>query len=354
MSKTEFLRPNEPEFERAAALLRHGDVVAVPTETVYGLAALVRDTNAVLKIFQAKERPLFDPLIVHIPQSWLSSQNVLSRLEVEGMIDLKLFSDVAKTNANNLIQRFWPGPLTLVLPRGPRVPDLVTSGLDTVAIRVPRHSIVQRLLERLNEPIAAPSANRFGRISPTTAEHVLKELDGRIAAILDGGACEVGLESTILHLNADTGLALCLRPGGCTIEEIEKVMGSSVQTKSQVDKVEAPGMLESHYAPKTTLVIRDRSEIIEEAKSGFAKWNSQRVALLLLSPLKCEVEPGVVARTLSEDGDEAEVARNLFGALRELDEARCDVILAERCVNQNGLGYAITDRLSRAAAKGER
>ncbi|MBL7984887.1 MAG: threonylcarbamoyl-AMP synthase, partial [Flavobacteriales bacterium] len=224
------------DLQQAAALLREGKLVAIPTETVYGLAANAYDAEAVLRIFEVKNRPTFDPLIVHVRDS-------------------DQVQEVARTippEALALMDRFWPGPLTLVLPKQPRVPDIVTSGLDTVGVRMPAHPMALELLRSLDFPLAAPSANPFGYISPTTAQHVGDQLGERIPYILDGGPCAVGVESTIIGW--EEGLPVLYRPGGLPLEAIEQVIGS---VRPQVKHVlpAAPGMIESHYAPRKPLFV---------------------------------------------------------------------------------------------------
>ncbi len=305
---------------RAAQLLSAGEVVAIPTETVYGLAANAFDDAAVLKVFAAKQRPSFDPLIVHI-----------ARKE-----DVHRVVRELPPGAQALIDAFWPGPLTLVLPKRAEVPDVVTSGLDTVGVRMPRHPLTRALLERLEFPLAAPSANPFGYVSPTTAQHVADQLGDRIPYILDGGPCTVGVESTIIGWEHDRWVLY--RPGGIALEAIEAVIGSVAQAVKQVLPA-APGMLESHYAPRKPVHVGE----IDALQRRFA---GSRIGIISFR----KEYPGHRCEVLSERGDLAEAARNLFSALRELDSSDCDVILAER-FPEEGLGRAINDRLRRAAAR---
>ncbi|HQW85886.1 MAG TPA: L-threonylcarbamoyladenylate synthase [Flavobacteriales bacterium] len=307
------------DVAQAAHLLKQGAVVAIPTETVYGLAADTFNEEAVLTIFSVKQRPAFDPLIVHVR-------------------DREQLDRVAQVpaEAEALIARFWPGPLTLVLPKRPAVPDLVTSGLDTVAVRMPAHPMTRALLNALDTPLAAPSANPFGYVSPTTAQHVMDQLGGRIPYILDGGACTVGVESTILGRDAK-GRWVLYRPGGIAVESLEALVGE-VHAASQAAKPQAPGMLESHYAPRKPVHVGDVPALLRRFAGravGVISFRHEHHAH------RCEV--------LSPEGDLAAAARHLFAVLRELDTSDCQVIVAER-FPEEGLGRAINDRLRRAAA----
>lgn len=307
------------DLERAAAHLRAGELVAIPTETVYGLAANALDAAACLRIFEAKERPAFDPLIVHVHAR-------------ERALEL---CEPPPAEALALMDAFWPGPLTLVLRKRAEVPDVVTSGLDTVALRQPAHALTAHLLARLPFPLAAPSANLFGRTSPTTAEHVAEQLGERVAYILDGGPCSVGVESTIVGWEQER--AVLFRPGGTPLESIERIVGRVDPAQQRVLPA-APGMLAAHYAPRTPLELGDIEAALER-RAG------QRVAVLAFErPRRAHA-----CRVLSTRGDLAEAARNLFSSLRELDAAGAELIVAE-CVPEVGLGRAINDRLRRAAA----
>ncbi|MFN7683958.1 MAG: L-threonylcarbamoyladenylate synthase [Oligoflexia bacterium] len=343
-------------ISRCMAHLRAGKILAIPTETVYGLAAIATRADAVAQIFAAKQRPSFDPLIVHIPPGW----GFLKKLDEKKITESSLLSPEARTIAETLMKRFWPGPLTLILPRGAAIPDLVTSGLSTVGIRMPRHTLAQDLLKHLQEPLAAPSANRFGSISPTSSQAVIRELEGRIEYVLEGGPCEVGLESTIVHIAPDATCRL-LRPGGLpkeTIESIIRPLGRSllppdpsVRSSAEI----APGMLASHYAPRKKLTLFFRSEL------KLHETSSPETAILWLTPPPREfglqassITKSPRDRVLSESGSEAETARNLFAMLRALDEnPEFTQILAERPEgpqSAQGLGAAILDRLLRASA----
>ncbi|MGI9086830.1 MAG: L-threonylcarbamoyladenylate synthase [Chthoniobacterales bacterium] len=303
--------------------LRAGDVVALPTETVYGLAANALEPSAALKIFEAKERPRFDPLIVHLPDlEWLE------RLTSVPSADEKLLA--------HLTEKFWPGPLTMVLPRKLLVPDVVTAGLETVALRMSAHPLFRETIAAFGGPLAAPSANRFGRISPTAAAHVFSELGGRIPLIIDGGPTTHGLESTIVAVR-NRGMEI-LRHGPVT-EEILREFGD-VRVASARDLLEAPGQLRSHYAPRTKLIL------VDELASFSAP--AGRIGALSLRPN--ERQDFTETRALSTSGDLREAAANLFRCLRELDEAKLDLIVAEE-IPKEGLGVAIMDRLRRASTR---
>ena len=290
-------------LRRAVDLLRAGETVALPTETVYGLAADALNIDAALKIFEAKERPRFDPLIVHLPsRDWLPRLTSLRATE------------------EKLIDEFWPGPLTLVLPRKSIVPDIVTAGLETVALRMSAHPVFREIIGGFGGPLAAPSANRFGHISPTAAEHVAAELDGRIPLIVDGGPTTHGLESTIVAVRNNA--IEVLRPGPVTEEQLGRY--AEVRCVSSGARPEAPGQLPTHYAPRTPLVLtKDAARFRSEGK---------KIAILTLP------------------NDLREAAANLFRRLRELDESGVDLIVAEE-VPEIGLGRAIMDRLRRAAVR---
>lgn len=346
MNRMKILSGGFQGISRCAAHLRQGGILAIPTETVYGLAGVATDPAAVSAIFAAKERPSFDPLIVHVPRGWGS----LAKLDELGLTESRILSDQGRNVAEKLMRKFWPGPLTLVLPRGSAIPDLVTSGLGTVGIRMPRHALAQDLLQALQLPLAAPSANRFGSISPTTSEAVTRELNGRVPYVLEGGPCEVGLESTIVHVGPDAALTL-LRPGGVPAEDIEAVTGSGLLPPPRGERPSgelAPGMLASHYAPRKKLTLFDRSSPPRPDEHSGNLW---------ISPPPEGVGAGNLGgapgmhRVLSASGDLQEAARGLFSALRSLDEdPNCTQLRAERPAQGGGLAAAILDRLTRAAA----
>lgn len=314
--------PSTPEaIRRAADILRTGGLVAFPTETVYGLGADARSEAAVERVFLVKGRPRFDPLIVHI-----ASTAVLD--ELSPRIDER---------TRMLAAAFWPGPLTLVLPKLAKVPDIVSAGLPTVAVRMPRHPVALALLREFDGPIAAPSANPFGYLSPTLAAHVDRQIGTKIDLVLDGGPSDVGLESTIVDLSVDR--PVLLRAGAIETERIEEVVGK-LGRPSKSDTPRAPGQLESHYAPRAKLVLLD-APAREPSPGG-------RAGLLRIAAREPAPKGFCAVETLSASGDLREVAANLFAALHRLDEQSLDVIYAEP-VPDRGLGAAIMDRLRRAA-----
>ena len=317
----------EAAVREAACLLEQGRVVALPAETVYGLAADALNPEAVARIFEAKERPFFDPLICHVPdEGW-----------VEKLADV---DGPRRAVVRALTERFWPGPLTLVVPRRRCVPDLVCAGLDTVAIRMPAHPVFQAVLRAFQKPLAAPSANRFGRISPTAAGHVREELNGRIPLILDAGASPLGIESTILRVEV-TGVRI-LRSGPLTRESLLTTVPVLEDLSSNHDEArpEAPGRLSSHYAPRTPLVLENPAsiEMARRPELGLLAWKQPHAGFA-----------GV--EVLCGEGDLRKAASRLFGAMRELDRGGWKAIVAE-LAPESGLGVAINDRLRRAAAKG--
>jgi L-threonylcarbamoyladenylate synthase len=321
---------------RAVELLRKGDLVALPTETVYGLAANALKPIAVAKIFEAKERPRFDPLIVHLPnREWL-----------ERIVDVPA-SD--RQLIGKLTDQFWPGPFTMVLPKRKLVPDIVTAALDTVAVRISAHRVFAEIVYELDEPLAAPSANRFGRVSPTTAQHVLDELDGRIPLIVDAGPTEHGIESTVVAVR--DGRMAVLRRGPITHKQLSQF--AELSSVVATPKISSPGQLPSHYAPKTPLRLIDTAE-------DFFPQKNQRVGLLAWGATRGDLQFAhrqtgdrgslkfAAVRSLSERQDLREAAANLFRHVRELDALNLDLIVAER-VPARGLGAAIMDRLDRAS-----
>lgn len=304
----------------AAAVLRRGGLVAFPTETVYGLGADAFNPRAVARVFEVKARPSFDPLIVHLADA----------------AELPRVSPTDDPRVPALAARFWPGPLTLVLPRRPEVPDLVTSGLETVGVRVPAHPAAHALIAAAGTPVAAPSANPFGYVSPTTAAHVAELLGRAVDLVLDGGPCRVGVESTILSLAGDP---VILRPGGVPREALEEALGLRLEVAGPAERPLAPGQLAKHYATRTLLRILP-------GRAGRAPEGAGRVGLLAWRPAGAE---GYAAtEVLAPDGSPETAAANLFAALRRLDASGLHLILAEPC-DETGLGHAIMDRLRRAA-----
>lgn len=316
-----------------AQALRGGELVAIPTETVYGLAANALDAAACRRIFEVKGRPLIDPLIVHVR-------------------DLDHAAELADVNeaARALAGKFWPGALTFVLPRHPVVPDIVTAGLPTVAVRCPGHPLARALLRECGLPLAAPSANPFGYVSPTTARHVIQSLGDRIQHLLDGGPCEIGLESTIIDL-ADPAHPVLLRPGAVTAAAIADVLGVEVNRPAPAladAPARAPGMLERHYSPRTPLELFDHGSRPEAGESA-----SGAPRAIIYFTRATAADAGDVAADvfwLSEDGSLESAARHIFALLRRLDAGAYDLVFIERAP-EGGLGDAINDRLQRAARR---
>ena len=317
------VKANKKTIKQAAEIIKKGGLVAFPTETVYGLGADALNPAAVARIFEAKNRPFFDPVIVHI-----ASISVLDSLAA-------VFDEKARA----LADKFWPGPLTIVMPKTGVVPDIVTAGLDTVAVRMPDNETALKLIRESGTVIAAPSANPFGYISPTSAGHVHEQLGGRVDMILDGGECSVGIESTIISTGA---VPYILRHGWVPAEEIEKVIGKAEYKSSDGEKPDSPGRLLSHYSPRTPVVIiNDMDSVISH------KLNNAGL-LAFKSPKRNQ--PFKTIEVLSPKGSMTEAACNFFSFLHRLDSAGLDVIYAET-FPETGLGRAIMDRLRRAAHK---
>ena len=327
-------------LRRAAELLRNGGTVAFPTETVYGLGANALDASAVAKIFEAKERPNWDPVIVHV-----CDREMLNRVAV------------VSAKAEMLIDAFWPGPLTLLLPRMDFVPGLVTAGRELVGVRMPNHAVALELIRAAGVPVAAPSANLFGRTSPTTAAHVLKDLDGRIDAVLDGGATSVGVESTVL----DVGLMMIYRPGAVTVEMIAAVAGEvtifqapAVDVSKPPEGLPSPGVGLRHYAPRATLELVDvpaGSELIYALYPAIERHDQIRESIGLMLPDGWDASHARYVFDWGPWGDNEILARRLFAGLRALDEAGATVILCP-LPSSDGVGAALRDRLQKAARKG--
>ncbi|GAB2606675.1 L-threonylcarbamoyladenylate synthase [Belliella aquatica] len=314
------------DIAKAKQILEAGDLVGIPTETVYGLAGNALDADAVAKIFETKKRPSFDPLILHTSK-------------IDRVLD---FVIEIPEELKPLAEAFWPGPLTLLLPRKSIVPDLVTSGLDTVAVRIPSHPLTRELLAALDFPLAAPSANPFGYISPTQASHVNDQLGEKIDYILDGGSCEVGLESTIAGL--EDGQVTVYRLGGLDVKRIEKVVGKVQVMTHSSSNPKAPGLLKSHYAPTKPFVLGDLKKLIEE-------YTNKGIEFAVLS-FNDSFQSMIGERNfvLSPEADLHEAAKNLFAAMRILDSMDVSVILAELLPDE-GLGKAVNDRLRRASVQ---
>jgi L-threonylcarbamoyladenylate synthase len=305
-------------------LLTRGEIVGIPTETVYGLAANIYDENAIARIFQTKKRPQTNPLIVHVP-SYLHAKELV-----------KFFPEKAEL----LAKHFWPGPLTLILPKKPQVGDVVTGGQSTVAIRIPNHPLTLQLLEQLEFPLAAPSANPYNRISPTSAQQVdfyFPELH-----TLDGGECVAGLESTIIAFEEDE--VVLLRHGAIAVTDIEKQVGRILNRTSPSDSPNSPGKSKKHYSPLCDLIVTYEPLFMLSAVQ------EKKVGIVWFHEVKIESKKVQVNRVLSPSGDLREAARNLFKTLHELEQMGLDLIIVERLPDQ-GLGRTINDRLERAAVK---
>lgn len=315
------------KIDEALTLLRAGKLVAIPTETVYGLAADAANPEAVAKIFAAKGRPNDHPVIVHIAGA-------------EQIDDWAI--DVPDA-ARKLAEAFWPGPLTLILQRSANVPDAVTGGQDTVGLRAPAHPLTHELLLRFGGGLAAPSANKFGHVSPTTAEHVRQEFGPEVPLVIDGGPCTVGVESTIVSLTTDK--PLLLRPGGIAREAIEAVLGQPLEhhQKSETAHIRASGLLDSHYAPRTHLVTGTLPQLEKEVQQHA----SQRIALMRHTTSAFN---GAVTLSINMPADPAEYARALYATLRQLDTQDFDILLLENPPDTPGW-MAVNDRLMRAAHK---
>jgi len=313
-------------IDKAIEILKNNDLVAIPTETVYGLAGNIYSESAISKIFKIKNRPFFNPLIVHI----------------HAIKQLNELSNYIPPKAQLLAKAFWPGALTLVLKKNVKIPNIITAGKDTVAIRMPNHPKTLALLERLNFPLAAPSANPFGCISPTKAIHVEEYFGNKLQMVLEGGDCKNGIESTIIGFEND--LPVLYRLGAISLEDIEEVIGTVkiINTKENIAP-DAPGMLEKHYAPLTSTYLETN---IEAAIKSFSK---KKIGLLLFSK-KIDNPQIVHQEILTERGDLEEAATNLYAALHILDKKKLDLIIAER-LPDIGLGKSINDRLERATKK---
>lgn len=356
--------PSPENIRLAASLLKKDEVIGIPTETVYGLGGLISSELAISRIFSVKERPRFDPLIVHIPELAKPSLRWLSERK---WIDIESIDKNAQASIEKLMHTFWPGPLTLVLPKHSRISDLVTSGLGSVALRMPSHPVFQALLNELNEGIAAPSANRFGRVSPVTAGDVKAELGTRIPMILEGGQSAIGVESTVIEYSLEKEFRL-LRPGGLARERIEMILGRPllhVESSSRPDRVLSPGMLDSHYAPEKQSIrlirpIRALSDAeLKWVVSHLKQLQPEMNRLSLLTPHGSNAEAASRLQTvsgleiqrieLSLQASDLESARNLFAALREFDRSESTLLLIEPVEPLSGLFLAIDDRLKRAS-----
>jgi len=312
------------DISKAAQLLSAGELVAIPTETVYGLAGNIFNEDAIHKIFEVKQRPLFNPLIVH-----LHSINQINDVASE-------FPEKAKL----LAEAFWPGPLTLILKKNENIPDVITAGKDTVAIRMPHHPVTIELLQQIDFPLAAPSANPFNRISPTNAQHVAAYFEGKIPMVLDGGSCKKGIESTIVGF--DENNTIIYRLGSLSVEEIQKVIGPVILKDKAKSAPTAPGMLAKHYSPKTKTVL------VENVSLAIKNYPEEQIGVL---SLKDKFSGPTIKESciLSATGNLDEAASNLYNALHILDQQNLTLIIAERLPEQ-GLGISMNDRLERASS----
>jgi len=307
----------------AKTFLENGNAIAIPTETVYGLAANALNELAVAKIFQIKNRPFFNPLIIH-----------LSDIEAIGRYVKKIPEEAIR-----LFEEFSPGALTILLEKSDLLPDIVTAGSTKVAVRIPDHPLILKLLQTLDYPLAAPSANPFGYVSPTTSQHVVDQLGSQIPYILEGGPCKVGLESTIVGF--ENGQGVIYRLGGVAVEEIKRVVGSELVFKTSVEHIPiAPGMLKSHYSPHKAFYVGEIKVLLKD-------FTNRRVGVISFTEPFFQAEVNYI---LSKTGDLAEAASNLFSAIRKLDESDIEVIIAE-WLPERGLGRDINDRLNRARLK---
>lgn len=316
------LEATNKNIDLAVNVLNSDGLVAFPTETVYGLGANGLCPIAVAKIFEAKKRPTFNPLILHV-----SSVEMLNEIAI-----------IDNPKIEKLINNFWPGPLTLVLPKKSNVPDIVTAGLETVAVRMPNNKIALELIKKLNKPIAAPSANYFGRLSPTSAQHVSNQLGTSVDIILDGGECSVGVESTIVKILNDENLLL--RPGGIPKEEIESIIGD-LKYSTEVETPNSPGQLKIHYAPEIPIYFYDENKIQNQS--------NKKLGGLFFQHPKLDKHFSSI-KILSPKGNFREAASNLFSLLHQLENEKLDMIFVEK-IDKQGLGIAIMDRLIKAVNK---
>lgn len=330
------LDTTEKSLHEAGAALAEGKLVAIPTETVYGLGADAFNVEAVARVFEAKARPSFDPLIVHI-----------ARLE-----DLTKVASFIPPKAQMLADHLWPGPLTMILPKRSEVPDIVTSGLPTVAVRFPQHPIARKIIEISGTAIAAPSANPFGYLSPTRADHVARLLGDKIDYLVDGGACEVGVESTVIDMTLER--PKILRPGGMPIERIIEIIGQVEVPEKKSAVISSPGQLDSHYAPSTQLFLFEYGKLeVQNVRRLIDNFEPGTIAAIVFDDMRAQEARRAgfsTVFTLSSNGTMRDAAAQLFALLHELDARKFSVLVAEKCPDE-GLGRAINDRLYRASVK---
>lgn len=338
MIKTRIINADDEDgFNKAAAAIKNGKLVAFPTETVYGLGANAFDSRAVERIFEAKGRPNDNPLIVHI-----SNIDYLNNLVIE-----------IPSNAKKLIENFWPGPLTLVLKKSGMVPDIITAGLDTVAVRMPDNPVALKLIETSGVPVAAPSANLSGKPSPTSAMHVAKDLAGKIEYIIDGGICSVGVESTVLDVTGH--IPIILRPGGITYEMIEEVLGKvDVDRPSKnMEKPRSPGMKYRHYSPEADIILveGEKSKVVAEINKLVSSAQEKKLKVgVLSSEENCRLYKADVVLSAGSVNMPEKIASNLYDCLRKFDDLKVDIIYSET-FDENGIGSAIMNRLKKASAE---
>ncbi len=337
-------KPNSLVISKAANIIRDGELVAFPTETVYGLGANALDPVAVDRIFTVKERPHSDPIIVHVAD----------------LADLSIVSGHAPSLLKPLVQAFWPGPLTLVMPKGQIIPPNVTAGLDTVAVRMPSHAVALALIREAKVPIGAPSANLFGQASPTTAQHVWDDLAHRIPLILDAGPTLVGIESTVLDISVSP--PVLLRPGGISLERIQSVVGQVKEASTRISEgsegAKSPGLISKHYSPKAQLLLfseGEEAQILSKMRDKALDLMAvgSRVGIMVADEDVIQLEEeSIIFERLGSKFDLSQIAHRLFAAMRSLDRQEVNVILT-RGFGSEGLGRAIQDRLSRAAGSNQ-
>ncbi len=369
---TEILAPSLDNIQRISEVLKSGEIAGIPTETVYGLAADAWNEKAISKIYNAKERPSFDPLIIHLGFQQVSPhQEPLKTMhEKLHLIDLDLIPEANRIWIEFLIKSFWPGPLTFILPKSDHLSSIVTGGLKTVGLRMPAHPITQGLLNQSQLQLAAPSANRFGKISPTRAIDVKKELNGKVKFILNGGQCQKGLESTVIDCTQANQVTI-LRPGAVsknilqkTLEPYKSVSVSTAIELSGKNEIQSPGQLSSHYAPRQRCILLEGplEEVLkqESFEVSFSKLKGQVAVLFAKAPSASLTERlnqyesiEIFYRILSEEGNSDEAAHQLFSHLREIDESSAKIVYMEPWPSSEGLGHAISDRIRRACAPRE-
>lgn len=365
--KTLIFEPSNENLIKCSHALKASEIVAMPTETVYGLAANCFDEIAIEKVFKSKNRPTFDPLIVHVNTNEINHSSKFPNLDYLfslNLISINQINDSLKQTYETLMKTFWPGPLTIIFPKSILVPDLVTSGLQTVAIRAPKHEVAQNLIKLANSPLCAPSANRFGRISPTKASDVYEELNGSIPYIIDGGECEIGLESTVVSVSEQS--IHILRPGAITSEILHNATGLQIiERTNNSPTLNAPGMLETHYAPRKPLLLFNENQLnkemiiksIEQLKKIDPKNKITKCSLLLNNDSSKNKWLSILPLSildifyLNSNENTETAAKQFFETLRKADHSNSDCIIAEQFSIDLGIGHAIRDRLQKASTK---